>query len=162
MKPLENTVVNCRTQEESDECMRLFKSFGWKRWSLFPTDLWDMREEKTCYRIDGSRNYSDISYYVSAGFKVISFQELKSMAFKFEATAKEPKYKVGDVVFSKDGEKNTVESVEIEIEFGYRFDTSHILWYEDEIEDWKLQEPVEEMTLAQVCKELGRTIKIVK
>ena len=76
--------------------------------------------------------------------------------------ANEPKYKVGDVIVSQDGIKRTVSDV-IHL-FAYDFDEYPSEFLERDLDrlGYKLQEPVEEMTLAQVCKELGRTIKIVK
>jgi len=74
--------------------------------------------------------------------------------------ANEPKYKVGDVLVKPGGETRTIRSVAMVPE--YRLEETNYRCYEYEFEYWKLQEPVEEMTLKQVCKELGRTIKIVK
>ena len=80
MKPLKNTVVNCRTQEEADECMRLFESWGWM-WARGEdatsfTNFYEYKKE-TCYRLEEKFGYADVEWYKKRGYKVISFQELK-------------------------------------------------------------------------------------
>lgn len=179
MKPLKNTVVNVKTQKEYDKVMEIFESFGWT-WSdgEKPTEYnhWGEHEEKTCIRVENNFGYCDRKYYKIKCYTIISFNELMAMQKKTLKTLE-----VGDYVKDTDGDfrkviavlergSETEEAVYIiSLGGGKGSNNMRVTWayltsYELEKRGYTIDQPdeVSEMTVAEVCKALGKTVKIVK
>lgn len=80
----EKLVVNCRSEEEANEFLKLADSFGYK-WrnedSYLYTNNWDTYEEDTCYHIyDGT--YTSLDYFTKYNYKIVEYGENKMTHLK--------------------------------------------------------------------------------
>lgn len=89
LKELEDTVVSCSTLEEAKELMNYYDQAGIKWWSGDDTlyycpnygiGRWDNKKKKNGYRIaEYELDYSDIDYYKSCNYKIITLSEFKEI-----------------------------------------------------------------------------------
>lgn len=166
----ENQVIHAPTEEIAKRLCDKFDMLGLEWFSGEPYSrclYWDKYREETCY-LPSKGQYCDLSYYAEQGYEIIIIDELMDFQAKDKTF---PRWMmVGDDERSI-GSKRLVlyklphnalypyiavsgDCIE-EYEKGEEF-SINIYKYAKEID-----EP-EEMTLEQVCKELGREIKIIK
>ncbi len=172
MKELENTVVHLRNQVEYDECMKMFAAAGWKWANESDPCAKCYSEEYSGVRVRNLFNRGSIEWYKNNGIKIITLNKLKDMQKK---TLKD--LEVGDILLDGDGDKVKIlavlhrgdkmnESVYIlSYHNDYRKSTHPYTSYELSNNGYTIkgqEEKPEELTMEEVCAELGRVIKIKK
>ena len=182
-------VMRCKTEEESKDFCDYLHSIGktWRSGTLYPSlPVWDIYKRDTCYDFNaGESSFKD--YYENKGYTILEWSDFMN---KKEFTKED--LKTGDIVTYRNGKQGiifpeydgiisddfnnyinfnsimfdliNVQNSEWDIMKVQRvkhihyFTKSH--WNEAPV-IWERQE-IAEMTLEEVCKALGKEIKIVK
>ena len=184
-----NYVMHCKTKEEAESFCKYLHSLG-KKWSnrdnYFPHTNWENYGTCTCY--DFNRNeFSGISFYKAKNYTILEWEDFMG---KKEFTKAD--LKSGDIVIFRNHDAGVVfleQNAIIFKGFGEYIELSdydtklcdilseewdivkvhrpnspdgliHDQWYKAPVV-WEREEAVE-MTLEEVCKALGKEIKIVK
>lgn len=96
LKKMRNKVVNCKTEQEAIELLKIAKENEYKWQDLDDLEfcnLWCKYEKRICYRFNHEEktvNCCSKSFYKKDGYKILSYKKDKHKIFKLE-----PK---GDVV----------------------------------------------------------------
>lgn len=182
MKPIKNTVVHLPTKEEYDEYMRMCESEGWV-WSNGKKpkqyDVWDLLEDRICIDVKDKFSFCSFSYSAYNGYKIITLKELKDMEKKTLKTLE-----VGDLITDGVGFRKILavlhrcnddtgvslyslsEWSQNKKSDAFKRHAYSETSYELVEDGYKIVEDnpdePEELTMEEVCKELGRVIKIKK
>ena len=181
-------VMHCKTKEEARAFCQYLDNVGrkWLSGERYKNkEYWDVYREKTCYSFNNDC-YTDIDYYKKENYTILEWSDFMNKTFT------KADLKTGDVVLRRNGQTeiinrelemciskngwNDLDGVYTDLtskfnqewdviavrrpkeKFDCRFDAFErncgTLVYE--------RKEVEEMTLEQVCKLLGKEIKIIK
>ncbi len=118
MKLKKPQVVHCPTEQEAIKCCQLAKNLGltWYNKREYDETNWNHYQEDTCYDF-GIGEYSDLSWYNTYGYKIITSQEFIDMHTKEDEYSEVPR------VFCMRGNSERCEEIEeMFIERGYETD----------------------------------------
>lgn len=182
-------VMHCKTKEEAKSFCHLLHCLG-RTWCIGSRYLsytyWERYGKDTCYNFNED-SYSDIEWYQTRNFTILEWEDFMS---KKEFTKED--LKSGDIVIFRNYEAGVVFLEQNAIIFKRFADYMKLSSYDIKLynncsEEWdivKVHRPVSayglmhdqwynapvvwereetvEMTLAEVCKALGKNVKIIK
>lgn len=77
---MDKVVIQCKTKEEFEFLMKLYKKRGWKWYGGDdPTeniDFWERNKENTCVEFSDDFTYSSREYFKRQGFKIFELDEI--------------------------------------------------------------------------------------
>ena len=179
--------MHCKTEEEARDFCNYLHSIG-RKWSANnpynKNTMYSMYENETAYAFNVDE-YSSVSYCKENGYTILEFSD-----FNWSKEFTKVDLKTGDVVLRRDESVgivfrefeslihksgwNTLEDVNEDLTniFNRSYDIVAVRrpkkGHECRFDAFKLElgtlvyEEVEEMTLAEVCKLLGKNIKIIQ
>lgn len=179
--------MHCKTIEEFKDFISVLKTQDLFRAMCYSDDVWNTYEEQTCVRLDAI-GYGTVDYFSDGSYTILEWRDFMKDGFTKEdlkpgdilITKSKGMYMyIGDYIVRSNGWIATEEYDE-NLKLKHRglkeidsFDIVKVLrpkdytvlehnWeYADLI--WEREEvEIEEMTLEEVCKALGKEIKIVK
>jgi hypothetical protein len=158
----DNTVVNCKTKEESITLLKEFEKHGGEMCD--GETMFEHYLEDTCYEFekDGGWSYCDKDFYIKHNYNIIEFSDL----------VVNKKSKVSELLNLENGQVYNIlnyGSNPCEVDENYSLINSEGFnvsgkWLIKIIEDNSLLIPVErkQMTLREIEEELGYYIEIIK
>lgn len=160
-------VVNILTEDECDEFICFVEKYCY--YSTLDKSGWIKYGKLMCYNADfyNAFYYGNTEYYKNKNYKIITFQELKDM-FQIEKFLKWNQLEEG---VEYEGYINDSKKLEFKWigQFGYTkyideygYSTGNLDVNELLRMKFKPLKQPKEMTIEEVCKELGYDIKIVK
>lgn len=180
-------VMHCKTERESKDFCNYLHSIGrtWRSGVTYSSlSYWDIYKHSTCYDFnEGESSYKD--YYKNKGFIILEWEDFMNKEFTKEDLRTGDLLKRQDgyiemvikeygTLLTSDGDWNDLNGIRKDLTRYYfpegdiievrrptkaheccfkNYDAAPIIWRKKE---------VEEMTLEEVCKALGKEIKIVK
>lgn len=166
----EKQVIHAPTKMIAERLCKKFNTLGLKWSSGTPyskRSLWGTYREEACYR-PSKGEYCSLNYYIQEGYEILTIEQLLDFQ---EEDKTFPRWMM---VGTNENEIDNKMFVLCRLPDGA--DRPYVVIFKSDVENYKngrsyraamykyakeIDEPVE-MTLEQVCKELGREIKIIK
>jgi hypothetical protein len=182
-----NYAMHCKTEKEAEDFYKYLDSVG-KRWSsgdrYTELNYWDDYKEETCYGFNEGM-FGPLSFYKDDGYTILEWSDF--IPYKFTKSD----LKNGDVILRRNGRVeivcletnclinprgfNYISDINEELKdiSGEKYDVVAVRRpqkpsdcqfdaFDNKLGELVYERPeVEEMTLEQVCKALGKQIKIV-